>query len=263
MASRGRRTGGQHIRVFMEIIPVIDLKNGSVVRAHMGQRDQYRPIRTPLSPTSRPVDVLRGLLSIHPFATLYVADLDAIERTGDNRDVLAELTSAAPGLALWVDSGIADRAAAKAWFDAGLGHLVIGSESQSDLSLMRALAQHDHVVLSLDFRADDFQGPSQLALDADCWPQRVIAMTLARVGSGSGPDLKRLAETAKAAAGRAVYAAGGVRHAADFAALDRLGIAGALVASCLHDGSVSGADIAAVSGRTPDPVIAARNSPAG
>jgi uncharacterized protein related to proFAR isomerase len=36
----------------MEIIPVIDLKGGLVVRARMGQRDRYRPIETPLSPTS-------------------------------------------------------------------------------------------------------------------------------------------------------------------------------------------------------------------
>ena len=35
----------------MEIIPVVDLKGGVVVRARMGQREEYRPIETPLSPT--------------------------------------------------------------------------------------------------------------------------------------------------------------------------------------------------------------------
>jgi hypothetical protein len=65
----------------MEIIPVIDLKGGLVVRARMGQRDQYRPIETPLSPTSHPADVVQGLMSVFPFRTLYVADLDAIEGT--------------------------------------------------------------------------------------------------------------------------------------------------------------------------------------
>jgi phosphoribosylformimino-5-aminoimidazole carboxamide ribotide isomerase len=62
----------------VEIIPVVDLKGGVVVRARMGRREEYRPIETPLAPTSDPVDVARGLLSVHPFATLYVADLDAI-----------------------------------------------------------------------------------------------------------------------------------------------------------------------------------------
>ena len=82
----------------MEIIPVIDLKNDLVVRARMGQRDQYRPIETPLSPSSDPVDVVRGLLGVSAFRTLYVADLDAIERRGDARMALARVKSAFPHL---------------------------------------------------------------------------------------------------------------------------------------------------------------------
>ena len=75
----------------MEIIPVIDVMGGVVVRARMGQRAQYRPIVTPLSATSDPVDVARGLLSIHAFKTLYVADLDAIAGRKDNRAALIRL----------------------------------------------------------------------------------------------------------------------------------------------------------------------------
>ena len=40
-------------------------------------------------------------------------------------------------------------------------------------------------------------------------------MTLARVGSGAGPDLDRLGRIRDAAAGKKVYAAGGVRDAGD------------------------------------------------
>ncbi len=62
----------------MRVIPVLDLLGGKVVRARMGDRASYRPIESPLSPTSDAVDVVRGLLAVHPFQTLYVADLDAI-----------------------------------------------------------------------------------------------------------------------------------------------------------------------------------------
>lgn len=230
----------------LDIIPVIDLKNGTVVRARMGQRDQYRPIQTPLSPSSDPVDVARGLLAVHPFTTLYVADLDAIERAGDNRAALDRLNEAFPALEIWVDNGTADWSAATAWLAARPDHLVLGSESQADLALVRRLADHRRVILSLDYRGDAFQGPAGLAENSACWPRRVIAMTLARVGSGNGPDLERLRAVKLAAAGRSVFAAGGVRHGADLAALDRLGVAGALVASCLHDGRLTAADIAAL-----------------
>ena len=46
----------------MEIIPVVDLERGRVVRARLGRREEYRPIETPLSATSDPVDVARDFL---------------------------------------------------------------------------------------------------------------------------------------------------------------------------------------------------------
>src|SRR5262245_42218399 len=224
----------------MEIIPVIDLKAGAVVRARMGQRDQYRPIETPLSPTSDPGDVTRGLLTVFPFRTLYIADLDAIERRGDNHAVLARLKAAFPTLAFWVDNGLADAAAATAWLLGG-DHRVLGSEAQRDIALVEGMRHHPRVVLSLDFRADAFVGPAALRATPAAWPHRVIVMTLARVGSGAGPDIGRLAEIHAAAGGRLVYAAGGVRNGDDLVALRRAGMTGALIASSLHDGTLTAA----------------------
>jgi phosphoribosylformimino-5-aminoimidazole carboxamide ribotide isomerase len=227
----------------MEIIPVLDLKGGVVVRARMGQRNLYRPIVTPLAATSDPLDVARGLRSIHPFATLYVADLDAIAGDGDNSAALMRLKAECRDVSLWVDNGIADATAAARFLDRGFGHLVLGSETQTDAALVRRHASDDRVVLSLDFRGDAFQGPPQLLADAASWTARIIVMTLARVGSGAGPDIDRLAAIRDVAAGRAIYAAGGVRDAGDLAALARAGIAGALVATSLHDGRLRRADI--------------------
>jgi phosphoribosylformimino-5-aminoimidazole carboxamide ribotide isomerase len=230
----------------MEIIPVLDLKGGVVVRARMGARHLYAPIATRLAATSDPLDVARGLLAVYPFATMYVADLDAIEGRSDNSAVLDRVKHGCPGLSLWVDNGIADVSAAARWLDAGLGSLVLGSETQADAALVRSLAGDDRVILSLDFRGAEFQGPPALLEEPSMWPARVIAMTLARVGSGAGPDVDRLAEVRQIAAGRRVYAAGGVRDAADLAALARAGIAGALVATALHDGRLRRADIDAL-----------------
>ena len=105
----------------MQAIPVIDLMGGAVVRARMGDRASYRPLESPLSPTSDPVDVVRGLLGVYPFGALYVADLDAIQRNGANLPALRRIRAGFPALQMWIDNGAADPAALEALIHAGLG----------------------------------------------------------------------------------------------------------------------------------------------
>ncbi len=208
----------------------------------MGERDAYRPITTPLSPTSDPVDVVRGLLSVHPFSTLYVADLDAIRRRADNTSAVRRIRAAFPALRLWIDSGAAEEAALESVLNAGLGAPVIGSESQSDGALIEAHRDSQDIVLSLDFRDESFQGPAEILNNSRLWPRRIIVMTLTRVGSAAGPEMARISAIQSVAGGRKVYAAGGVRDAADLAALKSAGVAGVLLASALHDRRLIGAD---------------------
>lgn len=227
----------------MEVVPVIDLKGGEVVRARGGRRDEYRPIETPLSPSSKPSDVVAGLLRLFPFRRIYIADLDAIERVGDHALVLAGLARAWPRLEFWVDNGIAEPSQAAGWLEECAACLVIGSESQNSPELVQSLRLSPRVVLSLDFRGDVFQGPPEILADPDLWPSRVIVMTLAQVGSGAGPDLSRIEEIARQGAGRHVYAAGGVRDTQDLRRAARAGAAGALVATALHGGALSAEEL--------------------
>jgi phosphoribosylformimino-5-aminoimidazole carboxamide ribotide isomerase len=227
----------------MQVIPVIDLKGGQVVHARAGDRAAYRPIETPLSRSSAPRDVVAGLLGLFPFRRLYVADLDAITGDGDHDAVLGALAAAHPGLELWVDNGIGALATARAWLARRIGHLVLGSESQTGSDVLAALRGDPRIVLSLDFRADAFQGPRAILDDPGFWPARVIVMTLARVGATDGPDFERLVSIRRHVPDHRLYAAGGVRHAADVTRLAQLGAAGALVATALHAGAITGADL--------------------
>jgi len=231
----------------VQIVPVIDLLKGQVVRARRGERARYRPIETPLASGSDAVDVARGFLGLYPFSALYVADLDAIQGRGDNLATLRRLRGALPQISLWVDNGAADAEAVEALTESDLRcEPVLGSESQRDAALIARHRNSPAIILSLDFRGPVFQGPEEILGAPQCWPRRVIVMTLARVGAGDGPDFERLVAIRDIAPDRALYAAGGARDRADLVLLKSRGAAGALVASSLHDGRLAPADLAAL-----------------
>ncbi|TWA72411.1 phosphoribosylformimino-5-aminoimidazole carboxamide ribotide isomerase [Azospirillum brasilense] len=233
----------------VHVVPVIDLREGGVVHARRGDRGRYPPLRSSLCDGSDPVAVVGGLLRLHPFRTVYAADLDAIQGTGDNRLALARLTVAFPEVAFWVDAGFRTADAVRGFVASGLGEAVLGSESLDGLAplvMLKGDPVWDRVILSLDFR-DRFVGPPGLLERPDLWPQRIIVMTLARVGSGEGPDWNRLDEIGRIAPQASLFAAGGVRDGDDLRNLAARGGAGALVATALHDGRIGGAELAALS----------------
>jgi phosphoribosylformimino-5-aminoimidazole carboxamide ribotide isomerase len=235
----------------MKVIPVIDLKAGEVVHARRGARDSYQPVVSQLCRGSAPADVVAGLLSVYPFDTLYIADLDAIQRRGDHGEAIAALGREFPQLQLWVDGGLGDAASCQAWLARGLGTLVLGSEAVAEATILQSLrGEAARLVLSLDFR-DGFIGPPALLDDVEIWPGRIIVMTLARVGSGAGPDLARLEEIGHRGGSRKIFAAGGVRGGEDLIELAKRGVSGVLVATALHDRRIGRDEIAAVAEACP------------
>lgn len=238
----------------MNVIPVVDVQHGLAVRAERGKRAQYRPLVTPLAEGNDPVAVARGLMSVSRFPALYVADLDGIEGRGGNAALIEALAAALPGVEVWVDDG-APVAEVAAWIKASRDPArtpVVGTEilqGPEDVAALRALPA-DAYVLSLDFKDGRFVGPEQVLNEPERWPQRVIVMTLARVGSGEGPDLATLSQILVVAGARAVYAAGGVRHAQDLQALREIGCTGALIASALHSGAITAGDLNEIAGRS-------------
>jgi HisA/HisF family protein len=229
----------------MLVIPVVDLMGGVVVRAIAGRRDAYRPIVSPLAASNAPCDVVAGFLRLHPFTVIYVADLDAILGRGENMSAARSLADKFPEIAFWLDAGsrsVAPRSPLET---------IIGSETMRREAPPPDLSAQTRAILSLDFQNGDFLGPPVLASSPHLWPARVIVMTLERVGLGDGPDFATLAAIKARAGGRELFAAGGVRGAEDLAALAERGVAGALIASALHDGRLGAPDLARIAGSVP------------
>lgn len=255
----------------MQIIPVIDVLNGTAVRAVRGERSHYQPVESQLCSGSDPVDVAHALLDYSAASVLYVADLDGIMRGAPQRDTLARLARALPGIELWLDAGFTDPTAAATLITPlreGGATLtpVFGSESLGSGTTPDA---HDEspslppgspsrravrpkctpprlpydTILSLDRRHDTPLGDPLYWTDPSNWPARLIVMTLERVGSFEGPDLAALADVRRRAGQRQIIGAGGVRHTDDLRAAAAAGADAWLIASALHDRRIPAASI--------------------
>ncbi len=218
------------------------------MHARKGARENYLPIQSSLCKGSKAVDVVTALLTLHPFESLYIADLDAIQNKGNNINIIKQLNRIFPQLTFWVDTGIANAGGYFALRSRNLGITVLGTETLRESALLDVINTAQHTAaLSLDFHAGEFRGPDNLLHNPLQWPEHVIAMTLSRVGSDIGPDFAQLADIIQLAnfttPAKKIYAAGGVRHLADLQQLREMGAAGALVASALHDGRITASEL--------------------
>jgi phosphoribosylformimino-5-aminoimidazole carboxamide ribotide isomerase len=227
----------------MTLIPVIDLLEGQVVRAVRGDRQAYRPIESALCASSDPTTVAAILVDHCAARQLYVADLDALMGGAPQHAVLRGLLDALPGIELWLDAGFADAAAAHELGSQLAPHTerfvpVFASESLRSRDTLQACLERfgrAGCALSLDRRDGQRLDAAGCWEAPSLWPQRVIVMTLERVGSGAGPDLDTMAALHRAAPATTLIGAGGVRSPADLARAREAGASAWLVASALHD----------------------------
>lgn len=214
---------------------------GQVVRAQRGARSRYRPIWSPLCRSSEALVVAPILLDYAGSGTLYIADLDALTGKPAQIATLAALLAALPAIEVWLDAGYRD-ASAFARLRAALGSggdrvtPVFASEALADPTTARtSLADREHCILSLDRRGGERLDPGCCWDHPDCWPERVVVMTLDRVGSFDGPDLEILHQVGGLAPQASLIGAGGIRDESDLQRAEAAGACAWLTASALHD----------------------------
>jgi phosphoribosylformimino-5-aminoimidazole carboxamide ribotide isomerase len=225
----------------MQIIPVIDLSNGIVVHAKQGNRELYAPLQSGLCKSSDIFDIISAILALFNFPVIYIADLNAITRQGDNAVLIMQVLTAYPQTMFWVDSGYP----LNSNFQQHLNFLpILGSESFDDENIAGIKAFNNRFILSLDHSAKGELGAKALFSSHYMWPENIIIMSLPKVGSGLGPDLDKLSAYCKQYPRYNFIAAGGIRDMQDLGRLINIGIKQALVATALHNGTINADDIA-------------------
>lgn len=244
----------------MRIIPVLDLMQGCVVRGVGGRRDEYRPIRSELLDGHAPVEVAAAVRRRFGLNEFYVADLDALRGGAPQGEVLRDLIAA--GHELLVDAGVRDASSTAELRSSGISRVVAAQESlpgRGALQDILAAMEAQCVVFSLDLLAGRLLGargdwrsnePFARAAEAiECGIRSMIVLDLAGVGIGGGvPTLELCSRLRRHAPELEIITGGGVRHRDDLLRLRDAGVDGVLVASALHDGKITAADLEGLSG---------------
>jgi len=242
----------------MRLIPVMDLRDGVVVHAVKGEREHYQPVESVLTDTAEPLAVARAFREKLGLPELYIADLDAIQGRGHHRPLLTHLAKQ-EGMKLLVDAGAADVESAFAVLATGASRVIVGAETLPTweaLQAIRASVPAGRLVFSLDMRAGQILSRcSQLAASSPLqvldslhrtgW-QEVILLDLARVGTGAGVDRALITEARWRFPELALLVGGGIRDVNELGDLNAIGVAGVLVATALHRGTITLQHIAAL-----------------
>jgi phosphoribosylformimino-5-aminoimidazole carboxamide ribotide isomerase len=230
---------------------VLDILDGRVVRGVAGRRHEYAPVQSALTSSCEPLAVARALRDRFGLCELYVADLDAILHGTVNASALRALT--AEGFSVLVDAGIRQASDASPILEAGVSQIVAGLETlASPGELARLCREHgsNRIIFSLDLRdgvplgnRDHWLGEQSLdvaRLAVEAGATQMIVLDIARVGVAKGVATLPLCAAIKSAFPQAtLITGGGVRDGDDLRRLAQAEIDGVLIASALHDGSIS------------------------
>ena len=229
------------------LIFVMDLLDGVVVHAKRGERDKYVPIHR-FSSIVTSSDPARVIEAIKP-REVYIADLNRLMSTGNNRLILKDLRTRNMDLRIMLDYGVKGMADLKEAIDAEMAdNFVLGTETIS-IELLEEASKSDNinkVTISVDLFNNEVLtndtsmkiDPLRLIKELNKFPVRaVIVLELNRVGTKSGIDFEFLARAVEFSE-HDILCGGGVRNCEDVYKMAEIGVKGALVATAVHDGGI-------------------------
>lgn len=229
----------------MQLIPVLDILNGVVVRGVAGQRDQYRPIESYLTSSVHVLDVARAIRNRFGWNTFYIADLDAIVHGSWNNLIYRELIH--DGFQLHVDAGVHESSRAQQMLELGIERVIIGLEScpsPKRLSEVIRVVTPNQLIFSLDLMreiplasSEWSRNPLEIVNDVRrSGISQFIILDLSSVGTGQGVPTVSLCQQIRSQYGDRLHitTGGGVRDRNDLKRLHRVGVDGVLIASILH-----------------------------
>ena len=220
-------------------IPAVDVLDGRAVRLLRGDYDRVEV------EAGDPLALVRRAAS-HAPPFVHVVALGAARDGGAPLELAHSVVEAAGPIPVQLGGGVRSPEDVQALIDAGVARVVVGTAAFGPTPLREFVS--DRVAVAIDVaggivRMNGWLESAELATAralvrcAEAGVAAVICTAIDRDGTRSGPDLELLREVRARFAGR-VLAAGGIRDAADVAAVRDLGLDGVVVGRAWLDGTI-------------------------
>ena len=242
----------------MQIIPVIDVLDGQVVHGRAGQRKTYQPIQSRLLKSTAPREVLAALFEIVPSNTAYVADLNGLINGDVQTNVLNQLANQKTNLL--IDAGIRSPADVDRLPTGDHVQLVLASETIPSVQVLQEIVQRypkRQFVFSFDLIdgaiksvIPEWKQMPITKLARSIWDLGLanwIVLDIKSVGMATGPTTVEMCQQLKSKFSDCqIITGGGVRNRSNLQILKQIGVSSVLLATALHDGSITPADCVSV-----------------
>lgn len=234
----------------MDVVPVLDLLGGHVVRGAGGDRTTYQPVQ--VSGCDNPGQVAQHLQQKIAATACYVADLDALGGGTLQSDLIA--TVADVNWSVWLDAGVSNVSQLEQYRSQTAGQVdrwIVALESVSSVSALLELGQQlgEKGIFSIDLVSGKLrtsvaelaeQSPRQIAeLAVRAGFQTLILLDVRQVGMRGGNALEDLLSDLHQRWPEVEFiSGGGVRDRQDLLRLHQAGCQHALVATALYDETI-------------------------
>jgi phosphoribosylformimino-5-aminoimidazole carboxamide ribotide isomerase len=222
----------------MLIIPAIDLLGGNVVRLVEGKRDRATIY------SDQPGEIARRFVAAGA-RRLHVVDLDGAF-SGKRENFVAVQQILKAGAQVQLGGGVRDLVTAQRLLDEGVSWVVIGTAAVKNPALVEALGAR--CIVAVDARDGmvavegwtEASGVDAFGLAKACAAHGcagILYTDIARDGTGSGPNIERSAELARALAPTLVIASGGIGSLDHLRQIAAAGVPACVVGRALYEGA--------------------------
>ncbi len=220
----------------MSVILAVDIVNGKAVKAYAGIRSNYKPLHIKNEDFSNPIKLIRSFQVKINLKRIYIADLDAIRKIGNNDVIIEKILRTFSELFFWIDAGFDYPKNVYSYHKKKIEkklnnyELVLGTETIKNFNF-KCFEFIKKCKISIDFNGRESIWIRKLGRQKH--PMDIILMFVRKVG-GRGVDMKFIRNLNKKLSCHRLSLAGGIKTDKEIQLLLKLGFRNVISSTLLH-----------------------------